>query len=198
MTGAEKITARILDEARQQARANVERAEKEAADIIHDAHKEAEVKRSSIIEKAKGEAAEHKKRLISVAELEARKQKLQAKQEMIEEAFAKTLERLNSLSAAKYEGIIADMILDSVSTGNEEVILSSRDRSRLSPEFAAGINKRLAGRGIKGNITISDETRDINGGFILKTGDIEVNNSFEAIIKMQRDELEEKIVKILF
>ena len=35
---------------------------------------------------------------------------------------------------------------------------------------------------------ISEETRNISGGFILKSGDIEVNNSFESIIRMYRDD----------
>jgi V/A-type H+-transporting ATPase subunit E len=68
----------------------------------------------------------------------------------------------------------------------------------LGPGFIAGINTQLKARGIKGELKLSDEARGISGGFILKKGDIEVNNTFEALIRMTRDELEAEVVKVLF
>lgn len=198
MAGAEKIKERILEEARQQARKNVEQAEREAADMIKDAQKEAEQKKSAILEKARLEAEDRKKRLIAVAELEARKQKLQAKQDVVEEAFAKTLEKLNNLPAAQYQNILIDLIVSSVRTGNEQIIVSEKDRRRLTSDFIKSINTQLLNKGINADVKLSEETRPIQGGFILKQGDVEINNSFETIIRMQRDQLEAEVVRVLF
>ena len=198
MSGAEKIQAKILEEAQLFAEANIKRAEEEAANIIRAASKEAEAKRKQIIEKAELEAVEVRKRIIAVAELEARKQKLMAKQQIVDEAFELALKKLNDLPDIEYQSILVDMISNSVETGKEEVILSSRDKQRLSPGFLDELNKKLLQRGISADLRISEETRPISGGFILKSGDIEVNNSFEAIIRMNRDDIEAEVIKSLF
>jgi len=198
MAGAENLRERILEEARRQAQANIERAEKEAAQIIQAARQKAEDKSKSILEKAQREAEERRRRLISVAELEGRKQKLSTKQELIEEAFRKAVEKLNSLPDQHYREIITDMVISSVKSGDEEVIFSEKDRKRLGNKFIDNINKRLKSKGIKGDVRLSGETRDIDGGFILKKGNVEINNTFEALIRMRREELETEVVKVLF
>lgn len=198
MTGVEKIKERILEEARSQAETNIERAKEQADAIIETAQKDADSRKNKILEKARQDAVELKKRLRSVAELEARKKKLQAKQEIIEEAFNAAIEKLSALSDEEYKKIITQMIISSVETGTEEIILSPKDKKKLSPDFIQKINKELASKKIKGNLTLSKETRDIKGGFILKSGDIETNNSFEALIRMKREEIEPDVVKALF
>jgi V/A-type H+-transporting ATPase subunit E len=176
----------------------VERAEKDAAAILKAARDEAEKKRSSVLERAQKDAANRKLRMISYAELEARKAKLQAKQEMVDEVFEKAVERLVSLPDSQYLKVLSDMIVRSINEGSAEVVLSEKDRKRLGGEFINSINKRLSAEGKKADIKLSSETRGIRGGFILKAGDIEINNSFEAIIRMQRDQLETEVVKTLF
>ncbi|WP_010681228.1 V-type ATP synthase subunit E [Acetivibrio cellulolyticus] len=198
MSGAEKIKDKILEDARLQAEANIKIAEEEAENIIRAASTDAETKRKQIIEKAELEAVEVRKRLIAVAELEARKQKLKAKQEVVDEAFDMALTRLINLPDIEYQSILGEMILNSVETGIEEVLLSSKDKLRLPSGFIDDVNKKLVQRGLIGNLHISDETRNISGGFILKSGDVEINNSFEAIIRMKRDDIEAEVFKALF
>lgn len=198
MEGAERIVNKILEDARLQAQNNIEQAEKQAADIINSAKNEAEKKKNIIIENAKKEAEERKKRLIAVAELEARKIKLKAKQEIIASVFEQAIKTLNSLPPERYMEIITDMVLNSVKKGDEEIILSERDKSRLGDGFIGIINKKLKEKNINGNVKLSEETANINGGFILRSGNIEMNNSFEAIMRMRYNEIESEIVKMLF
>ena len=196
--GAEKIIARILEDARLKASNNIKEAEKQASDIINAAKEEAEKKRTVIIENALKNADEMKKRAISVAELEARKIKLKAKQEIITSVFEKAITALNSLPAETYAKILCNMIISSVAKGNEEVVLSIRDKERLGKEFIDDINRKLAEKGLKGDLRLSEQTANINGGFILKSGEIEINNSFDTLIRIKRNELEPEIIKILF
>lgn len=198
MEGAERIVNKILEDARLQAQNNIEQAEKQAADIINSAKNEAEKKKNIIIENAKKEAEERKKRLIAVAELEARKIKLKAKQEIIASVFEQAIKTLNSLPPERYMEIITDMVLNSVKKGDEEIILSERDKSMLGDGFIGIINKKLKEKNINGNVKLSEETANINGGFILRSGNIEMNNSFEAIMRMRYNEIESEIVKMLF
>lgn len=198
MSGAEKIRAKILEEARLLAEANIKQAQEEAASLISTASKDAQAKRKQIIEKAELEAVEVKKRLLAMAELEARIQKLMAKQNVVDEAFELTLTKLNSLPDTEYQSILVEMISNSVETGEEEIVLSLKDKQRLPPSFIEDLNKKLSQKGFTATPKLSQETRNISGGFILKSGDIELNNSFESIIRMNRDDIESEVIKCLF
>jgi len=198
MAGAEKLIERILDEARQQAQANMEKAKKEAEAILQAAKERAEEREKIAIEKARINADEKKRRMIASAELDAKKERLKAKQEIIEDAFNRAIEKLNSLPEEQYFDILANMMAGIIRGENCEIILSGRDKERLNAALLDNIKNRLKEKGYTGNINISNETRDIKGGFILKMGDIEINNSFDTILRMKRDELEPEVVKILF
>jgi len=198
MAGAEKIQQKILEEARLQAQNNLKLAQDEAAGIIEAARQEADKKKKEILERAQQEAVERKKRLVAVAELEARKQKLKAKQEMVEEAFHAALHNLRTMKDDQYELLLIDMIANVAKTGQEEIILSQKDKQRLSPDFLDKVIKKLNEKGIIGLVKIADESRNIEGGFILKSQDVEINSSFDAIIRMQRDQLEAEVIQLLF
>lgn len=198
MQGTEKIEAKILEDSQKLIKTNIDDANREAADIIKAAQEQAKQKSLELNNKAKQDAVVKKQRMISVAKLEGRKLRLQAKQEVIEEVFNKAIEQLNNLPTDKYQSILSDMIVNSITDGNEEIILSANDKENLDASFVETINNKLKTKDITGNVKISDITRATNGGFILKLGDIEVNNSFYAIMRMQREELESAVIKVLF
>ena len=198
MPGAEKLTGKILEEAHLQANTNIERSKKEADNIIQSAQEDAEKKKRDILEKAARVAEDKRKRTIAIAELEGRKKKLQARQEVLEEVFEKTMAALNTMPAEQYEEILADMIISSVRTGAEEIVFSEKDRGRLGEAFLQKINGQLTAEGRTGSLTLSKVSANFNGGFILKSGNVEVNQSFEAVLKMKRDEMEALAIKVLF
>lgn len=72
------------------------------------------------------------------------------------------------------------------------ICLNSRDLSRLPSDFL----QKLGSAGL--NAQISDKPENITGGFILKSGGIEENMSFEALIADKRDALEDLIHRQLF
>ena len=72
------------------------------------------------------------------------------------------------------------------------VFLNQKDLDRKPENF----EKRLAAAGL--DATVSDSPAKISGGFILKSGDVEENMEFSAIISSRRDEIEDLINKELF
>lgn len=198
MTGVEKIKEEILAEARHEAEANVSRAKAKADDLLRKAREEAERKKQTILEKATQEGEDKRQRILATTELEGRKKRLQAKQEVLEEVFAKVMAALNSMPVKEYSKVLTEMIINSVKTGTEEIVLTEKDRGRLSETFLANVNLRLSKEGKTGGLKFSDVVGDFQGGFILKSGDVEVNQSFDAILRMQHDELEALAIKVLF
>lgn len=198
MAGADRITVKILEEARLQAGANIQQAKREAEEVLQSAREEAEKKKKDILDTAIKTADESRKRIISLAELEGRKRRLQVRQAVLEEVFQKAMETLFNMPVEKYEEILTCLVLNSVRTGTEEIVLSEKDKIRLGERFVLDINRQLAARGRTGGLTLSGEAAAFNGGFILKSGNMEVNQTFEALLKMKGDELEELVIKVLF
>ena len=197
MAGAEKLISKILSDARQTADANIVQARREAEEIVLKAREEAQSIHASLISKAERDAGEREKRLVSVAELEGRKEKLAVKQRLIDELFMRAIKTIRDKPDKEYEALLVGMIANAAA-GGEEIILSGDDVGRLSDGFIKSVNKASAERGKPGGLALSGETRPIMGGFILRSGQFEINNSFEAVVKMQRDDLESLAVKMLF
>ena len=197
MAGAEKLKEKILSDARVTADKNISQARREAEAIVHKAREEAQSVHSSYVAKAERDAIAREKRMVSVAELEGRKEKLAEKQRLIDELFEKAIRLLCDKPDSEYEEMLVGMLAASAS-GDEEVIVSDKDMARLSSSFIGNVNKALVQKGKPGMLTLSKETRPIFGGYILRTGRIEVNNSFESIVKTKRDNLETLAVKMLF
>jgi len=141
MEGIKRIKERILEEARGEARKITNEAEENARKITDQAGDEAEQKKEILLEKGKKEAETRKARLISMAELEMKKELLAIKQELMEEAFQKTMERLKNMDKREYEENLIKMILDAIKTGEEEIILSRFDHDKLSPDFLKRLNR---------------------------------------------------------
>lgn len=194
----EKIIERIKQDAQAQIAEIKDKASKEADKILQNAKNEADSYKAQALENAKVQAQQHKQRLISSANLEFRKDILAEKQKAIDSAFQEAVNTLVQMNDDEYKQIIKKMLISSVQTGDEEIILSPRDKTRISENFLKEINKELAKSGKKGNLKISKNTYNILGGFVLKKGNIEINNSFEALFKSFRDELELEVSKILF
>ena len=49
-----------------------------------------------------------------------------------------------------------------------------------------------------GMLTLSEETRNIKGGFIMVDGDVEINCAFETLVRLQREKLEKDVAQVLF
>ena len=49
-----------------------------------------------------------------------------------------------------------------------------------------------------GQLTLSEKTRSMRGGFVMSDGDVEVNCAFETLVRMSREKLEKEVADILF
>ncbi|HYF83230.1 MAG TPA: V-type ATP synthase subunit E family protein [Clostridia bacterium] len=198
MAGVEKIKEKILQDAEVKTNEILEKARLQAKDIEEKANQKAALRAKEISQKSTHDISEKRRIINSIVELEMRKDILSAKQQSIEEVFDRALERMNSLDSSKYEKVIFDMLMASVESGEEEILMSEGGKSKLSADFISKANKALEAVGKKGKLKISDETRNISGGFILMGQGVEVNNSFEAVIRLYRDEIEPKVAEIFF
>ncbi|HZK25029.1 MAG TPA: V-type ATP synthase subunit E [Oscillospiraceae bacterium] len=198
MSGAEKLKEKIVADATSEAEDLLAGARERAAASRDKAEAEAAAKKQKIEADVAKKAAELQRRDQTIAELDARKAILAAKEDLIEDTFKQALTRLQNLEPQAYQAILFNMLLATASTGSEEIIISPADKVHFSPEFLARVNKALTQEGKQGNLQLSAETRELQGGFVLSAGDVEINSSFAALLRMQRDQLEPEVAAILF
>ncbi|MGA1790341.1 MAG: V-type ATP synthase subunit E [bacterium] len=187
----EKIIDQIQAEAKQKTEQIMKEAKDKAEEIKKEFIEEAGKKKAIIIEEAKKDAQDREKRMLQMAQLSGRKTILAEKQNTLHTFFSDVMDRLAGLNPDKYRKLMKHMLLKAVKSGNEEIILSSKDRNLLDKAWLDSVNKALnSERNLPGRLQFAQETRDITGGFILRNGQVEINSSFEALLKFNQNALE--------
>lgn len=190
MTSSEKILAGIAGEAKTEAEKITAEAEKQAAEITAVAKAEAETDAGKI-----RAAAEKKAELIinsgkSSAGLLKRDTALNCRRELIEKALNFVADTVNAYGDKDYFDFLLTLIKKEKLNGKGEVYLSVKDKARDIAAFKSELSAL--------DLTLSDTFADINGGFILKYGDIQINGELSALIHEKRDVLTDELNKALF
>ncbi len=153
-----------------------EESEKQQKEIDKTTNQKVEEKSAKILEKAE-----------TLAAMEAKNQLLKAKRAIIEEALETAIEEL--ANSNDYVDILSKMLNKADLEGEVEVV-SAKGKEDSTKKAIAASEK---------NYSLAEKSVNIQGGFILKAEKIEIDNSFETIIKKQlREDLEFKTHKLLF
>ncbi len=191
MDGREKILNRIKSDCDDSIRAIEAEAQKECDKIIAKAKADAQKSAAETDKKAQAKKAQLEASAKSRAELEARNAVLKQKRREIDLTVSALRDHMLGLGDNDYFELIY-RLASKLSGMNGELRLNSRDLGRLPGDFT----DRLRACGVEASI--SGEPADIDGGFILKHGDIEENLGFSALIAAKRGELEDFINRRLF
>lgn len=194
MNGIEKITARIAEDGKAENDALLAQARAQAAEIAAKYQAEAKAAADEILEHGRKSAEARARHLDSTAQMECRKAVLAAKQDVIEEAFQAAHKKLLDLPQAEYVTFLAGLAAKASVTGKEKLIFSADDQAQVGKDVVAAANKKLPA----GALTLAEETRPMDGGFILSDGAVEVNCTFDTLIRLQRGALAGEVAKVLF
>ena len=194
MNGIDKIKQRITQEVQGEIATLEAQAKAQASGITDHYAAQARALAEEITTRGEKAAQEREERLVSMAHMEAKKAQLAVKQELLEEAFRLALEKLCALPEGEYVALLTDLTVQAARSGREQVLLSPRDRERVGEEVVRRANARLE----DGRLTLAQETRPIRGGVILSDGAVEVNGSFETILRLERPRMAKDSAGILF
>ena len=227
MEGIEKITARIAQDADAEIARLNQQTQEQIREMQDRAQAQADRERADILARGRRAADERLERLKSAAGMETRKLELAMKQEVLSQAFDQALDQLCALPDAEYVELLTRLVLEASSTGKEQLVFSPKDRARVGKQVVVAANEAMV-KGVApdlpeaitetkvgaflgkvvnstaamvtgtGLLTLSEETRNIRGGFILVDGDVEVNCAFETLVRLQREKLERRAAEILF
>ena len=192
------ILEKIQLDAERKGKDIIGKAEEETKKILSKATQDGKEKSDRIIDEATQSARQKDKRMILAAELAARKDILSEKQKSIQNCFKGAMEKLNHLSDQDYRDIVKNMLMATYNPEITEVIFSEKDSRRIDQQFIDKVNRTLEEKGEKGQLRLSQEKREISGGFILKGDRVEINNSFASVLKYRQNDLEADVAKIIF
>ena len=192
MNGIDKVAARIVSDAQQEASALKAEAQARAAEMKDAADKHAAELRKTLLAESEADAEKQYALLVAAAETEAKKETLRVKQELLSQAFDRALMLLRSLDDARYVRLLSELAQKASETGSEEIILNPEDRAK----YGGALMAALKDAGLK--LTLSEETRPIVGGLILSQGRIEVNCALDTLAALHKSELAGEAAGLLF
>ena len=219
MNGLEKITARIQADARERARIILQEAEEDCRRITAEYDERAEAARrriedenlragETLVARTRTEAANYARDLTQTT-----------RAALLDRAFEEAKQNLRSTDYGKYRELLVALLVsalleqdraetESREWGDEEaeidrleVLLNTEDRERFGPAVIEGARKiaeRRVGREKAAALTLSDKTADIDGGVVLRFGNVELNCSLTVILADLRQELETSVAAVLF
>lgn len=190
MAEISEILGYISDKYKAEAEAIEKTAMAERELAMQDARAEAEAQAERIIAKANEKAAVILTEAQSSSGQIISNAVLAAKNRAIKDVIQKAKESILNLDASDYIALL-DRLLERYHEDKEgEMLLCARDLE--------AVGKDLAEAAAKYKLTVSKETADISGGFILRYGKIEENCSIDAIFREKTEQLTDRISGVLF
>lgn len=194
MTGLEKILDAVSASGKESAErlfsSYLEKSDKLKLSIIKDAENDGK----AMISNAEISAEELIKNAYSAAKLETKKRVLSLKDELIENAIKRAIEKISVLDDTEYFLYMYKSAVCRLKVGACLISFNERDKSRMPTDFIERLNSAKDGCSVK----LSESAVNIAGGFILDFGDIYEDFSLDGLIEEKRDEIRQKAAEILF
>lgn len=194
MTGGEKILARILEDAQIQADQIERAAENKAQAIIAQAEADAERQKQAVLDVGRVQSNAVLRTAQSNASLIVRNALLKKRRALIEETLNDMLDMLRSQPEAAYFDMLLELAKRTARPESGIMFLNAYDLQRLPADFPQRLRAQIS----SGSIMVSDQPREIDGGFVLQYGDVEMNCAFSAMLEARREEMEDLVNRELF
>ena len=193
-----KITAKIHDETAAEVKTILDEAQKKANASAAKIEAAAQTKVQEIQVQAKADAEEAGRRQVLIAELESRKNALNLKRKVLDEAFAAAETKLQQLPQADWEKLITKLVVQGAETGSEKLCVPAADKARYEGGFLTRLNAALQAAGKQGQLTLSNDTGKFSGGVVLEGTTSDYDASFPTLLKLVKNQYEHDVAAILF
>ncbi len=171
-------------------------AQQSSEEILAHARKEAESIRQEFEKKAEASASQLRRREAVMGQLEARKKVLAEKERILEEVYRESLHRLRNIPVQEKRKILKRLILSSVETGDEKIIIGGEEKV-MDQRFIREVEEELNWQKKAGALKWEKDP-SLSGGFILQRGKVEVNHSWDNIFREVRERTIDQVTRILF
>lgn len=191
----DKILRTAENEALEMAREIKKRADESEGLIVS----AAEADRERIISQANEKAEATVKAASLVAGLDSRKALLHAKREVVDAAFSGALDKLCAMPEGEMKAYLCSLIKKFAPEAEIEIKVTEKCRALFDAETVAELEASLKERfGTEAKVKLSGENGNFRGGVYMVGTKVDLDASFEAILRDLRSGCEAEIASILF
>ena len=195
MTGLDKIIEKILEQSQMNCNAILNDAALQVKNIISQARETANKQSGEIVAKAEAEAKRIEAVSKSTAESITRNRYLEIRNAILNDIISAAYLEIEKFSDEEYFAMLKHLCIKNALEGECEMHLSGYDIGRLPDDFEMSINSEIFE---KGAVHICDTPADIENGFVLIYGDIEINCTLKAVFDENMDRLKDMLSTALF
>lgn len=185
----EAIVERILSDARTEAEEIVRKAEQEAAETVAAARSRAEAERGE----TEAEVAERSRRIFegkaATARLDGAKIALEEKRRVVDEIYARALEKLTLLGKRESLALIGALLEENAEEGDELLFAEGFAYADAAGKLPVVAQKKLR---------VSSERAKIGGGCLLRGEKCDKELSYAALLAQDREENQSVIAAEIF
>ena len=198
-TGISAISNEVLGDVQKEAEAIIKAAEAEAKETLQTAKREADQKYREELNIAKAKATADRRKIASITEVDMRNQLLQAKEDLVNSALQKAVEKFNSFVETKeYHAYLLKLVektAQKIGKKSLTIQVNARDAQWLTQEKIQPLAQKL-----QANLKISSCADQFIGGCIVQTSDEKIiyNNTIDNRLEELKPILRVEIAKILF
>lgn len=193
---SQQVVEKILSEAQAEADKIKSEAREKAAGQEAELTAELENFRKETGTLAQKASDEKRRRMLASARMDTRKELLSCKVGLLNEVFDKARKKIKELPEEQYQEFVESLMHKAIESGDEEVVIGASE-DRVNNDLIKHINRKL-GPGFKGNLQLAKDTANIDGGFILRRGKIQVNVSVDVLLAEAREQMEIDLATELF
>lgn len=219
MNGLEKITGRILDDAKASADKIISKANAEVAEIYAAAEQKKQDITNEIFDSAMKEGETIINTAKSALDRNCKAIVMSMKNSMVDKAFEAAKNEILALESEKYAQLMTQLLCrvlsarvdeekeslrlygEDIAPDAYEVIMNKKDRDSQGVYIVAGVRRATVGKitgTVLDKVTLSQEVANISGGFILRMGRVEINASLDAIVDELKEQMTPEVMELLF
>lgn len=195
MTGLDRITQMINEEAAAEGQKILKEASVKVKNIIAESRVKAAKLSKEIVDNAKKEADLITATAKGNAEAITRNRYLEIRNAILNDVISAAYEEIEKLSDEEYFDLIKKLCVKYIQPGECTMFMNGYDLGRLPQEFELEINSEVFE---KSAVYISKQAVDIENGFILSYGQIEINCTFKAVFDENMDNLKDMLSPFMF
>lgn len=193
----DSIVAKIASDAKAQAAQTLRTAEERARTLEQKAEDRQEKQREQARRDASMEAQQLRERMERMAALQEKKDTLVMKREVIDQAFDLARARLRDMPREDARRLSLSLLLESAQ-GDEEFLFGPGDEDLYDADFLQSANAALVAAGKKGALVYSAERLPQRGGFVLRRAGMQMEMTWDMLLRVRRDALEADVAAVLF
>lgn len=194
---------KIIEKAMQEASEIKENGNQKAQMLIDQTLKETEEKINQMLEEAKAKNADLIKTKNAEFDQAVKQQVLANQKRIIKETFEKALEKLTNMTDEELNNYVVSHLQKAQINNDVTIKVNKNDYTKYQTLFSTNhdsnldiLTKELNLNNVM--ITLSNDSVDIVGGFIIACEYFDIDNSYEVILNNLSEELETTIAEMLF